>query len=125
VNNPDFVDLSDKWAGFSAPKLAEVTVDGAGRVTIGSEATFDVYVDYKGEPYPSVEVDNIKYLLFDATGAIAEVGQATFVAEGQYLVTLSAETTAKLAAGSSKIEIAAVVIPCSIPSFATFEFVVE
>lgn len=125
VNNPDYVDLSDKWAGFSAPKLSEVSVDGAGRVTIGTEATFDVYVDYAGAPYPTDEVDNVKYLLFDATGAIVEVGQATFVAEGQYLVTLSAETTAKLSAGSSKIEIAAVVIPVSIPSFATFEFVAE
>jgi peptide/nickel transport system substrate-binding protein len=124
-NNPNYVDLADKWAGFSTPKLSEPAIDGAGRVTIGSEATFDVYVDFQGEPYPLAELEGVKFLLFDATGELAEVGQATAVADGQFLVTLSAETTAKLTAGSCKLEVAVVSKMVAIPGFAQFEFVAE
>ncbi len=125
THNPNYIDLADKWAIFSEPMLGEVAVDGAGRVTIGAEATFDVFVTFKGEPYPADQVAEVKYLLFDATGALAEVGPAELVTDGQYLVTLSAETTAALAAGANKIEIAVVLIPVSIPAFGSFEFVTE
>jgi len=123
VQNPDFVDLSDKWARFSAPKVADVEVDGEGRVTIGQEAVFDVYVDYQGEPYPGDEIAEVKYLLFDATGAVADTGVAEFVADGQYTVTLSADTTSKLEAGSNKLQVVVISKLVSTPTFAPFEFV--
>ncbi|MEW5828812.1 MAG: ABC transporter substrate-binding protein [Chloroflexota bacterium] len=125
VRNPDYPDLADKWLAFSAPKLAEAEIDGAGRVTIGAEAAFDVFVSYQGEAYPADEIDNVKYLLFGADGALIEVGEAELVADGQYVVTLSAETTGKLAAGAAKLEVAVVSKVVSVPSFAAFEFVAE
>jgi peptide/nickel transport system substrate-binding protein len=125
LHNPNHVDLADKWSGFADPKLAELTVEGAGLVTSGAEATFDVYVDYGGAPYPSSEVAQIKYILFDATGEIVEVGEGVEAGEGYYTITLSAETTGALSAGSTKMEVIAVVIPVSIPSMTSFEFVVE
>ena len=125
LHNPNHVDLSDKFAGFAEPKLAELTVEGAGLVTSGAEAAFDVYVDFGGAPYPSNEVAQIKYLLFDATGEIVEVGAGVEAGEGYYTITLSSDTTGALSAGSTKMEVIAVVIPVSIPSMTSFEFVVE
>jgi peptide/nickel transport system substrate-binding protein len=125
THNPNYIDLADKWAIFAEPMLAEVAVDGAGRVTIGEEATFDVFVTYKGEPYAGTDISFVKYMVFDAEGTLVLVGEAEFVADGQYLVTISAEDSAALAAGANKLEVAVAPIPVAIPSFGTFEFVTE
>jgi peptide/nickel transport system substrate-binding protein len=122
-HNPDFIDLADKWAGFASPKVADVDVDGEGRVTIGGEAIFDVFVSFEGEAYPLDELDNVKYLLFDATGALVEVGEAEAVADGVFEIVLSGDTTSKLAEGSNKLEAVVVSKLVSIPTFAAFEFV--
>lgn len=124
-NNPDYVDKSDKWAVFSTPKLAEVSLDGPGIVTIGEEVVFDVYITFEGEPYPVDEIGTVKYLLYGADGAIVEVASGEAVEDGYFTVTLSAETTALLTAGSNKLEVVVVAIPVSIPSFSTIEFVTE
>jgi peptide/nickel transport system substrate-binding protein len=125
VHNPNHIDPSDKWSGFGEPKLATVEIDGSARVGIGEEATFDVFVTFGGEAYPADEISSAKYLLYDATGALVEVGDATLAEDGHYTVTLSAETTGALAAGANTLEIAVAPIPASVPSFATFEFVTE
>jgi peptide/nickel transport system substrate-binding protein len=124
-HNPYYIDPSDKWAGFAEPKLAEVSIEGPGIVAIGEEAAFDVFVTFAGEAYPANEISEVKYLLFDAAGEIVEVGNATAVAEGQYLVTLSADTTGMLVAGANKLEVAVLAIPVSVPAFSTLEFVTE
>jgi peptide/nickel transport system substrate-binding protein len=125
IHNPNYPDLADKWALFSSPMLADVAIDGAGRVVIGEEATFDIFVTYEGNPYPADQVSEVKYLLFNAANEIVEVGTADFVADGQYQVTLSAETTGALESGANKLEVVGIVIPVSIPSIADFEFVSE
>ena len=125
IHNPNFSDPADKWAMFSSPMVAELTLDGAGRVTIGEEAVFDVFVDFEGAPYPADQVTEIKYLLFDSNSNLVEVGAAEFVAEGQYQVTLSAATTGLLQAGANKLEVVSIVIPVAIPTIAAFEFVSE
>ncbi len=124
-HNDDYIDLADKWARFSTPKLAEAEIDGAGRVTIGAEATFDVFVSFQGDPYPADEISEVKYLLFGTDGSLVETGQAELVADGQYMVTLSADSTSKLAAGAARLEVAVVSTVVSVPSFASFEFVAE
>jgi len=125
VHNPNYIDLADKWSGFSAPKLADVAIDGPGRIVAGAEAVFDVFVSYLDEPYPSDEVTEVKYLVFNSANEIIEVGQAELAGDGYYTATLSAETTEKLGSGANKLEVAVVVIPVSIPSFGAFEFVSE
>lgn len=122
-NWPEYPDLADRWAGYGDPKIAEVEIDGAGQVTIGEEATFDVFVSFQGDPYPQDEIKTVKVLLYDATGLIVYVGEATAVADGQYSVVLPAEATGELEAGSNKLEVAVVPLPVSIPTFMTFEFV--
>jgi peptide/nickel transport system substrate-binding protein len=119
----DFPDLSDRWARYGEPKVAEVEIDGAGQVAIGAEATFDVFVTFGGEAYPADEIKQVKFLLYDATGAVVTVGEATPVGDGQYSVVIPADVTSTLAAGANKIEVAVVPFPVAIPTFESFEFV--
>ena len=121
--NADYPDMADKWSRFSEPKIATAEVDGSGQVQIGSEATFDAFVSFKGEPYASADISEVKYLLFNANGELVASGAAEANGEGQYLVTLGADVTSKLEAGSNKLEVIVVPSVVSIPSFASFEFV--
>jgi len=123
VNNADFPDLADRWARFAEPKIAEVELDGPGQVSIGSEATFDVFVTFQGEAYPADEIKEVKYLLYDATGEVVLTGTATLVADGQYSVVIPADVTTKLEAGANKVEVAVIPFTVAIPTFQSFEFV--
>jgi peptide/nickel transport system substrate-binding protein len=118
-----YPDNAAKWSRFAGAKIAEVQLDGAGQVQIGSEALFDVFIDYKGEPYANADLSDVKYLLFDAKGSLVATGAAEALEDGHYQVTLSADTTSKLEAGSNKIEVVVVPSVVSVPSFASFEFV--
>ena len=119
----DYPDLSNRWERFGEPKIAEAAIDGPAQVKIGDEATFDVSVTFKGDPYPQSDIKKVLYLLYDATGAVVESGQATAVADGQYQVVLSGGTTSKLAAGADKIEVAVLPIPVLNPTFTSLDFV--
>ena len=120
---PDYPDLADRWAGFGEPKIAEVQIDGAGQVLLGSEAIFDVFVNFKGQPYPKSEIKQVTVLLYNAENEIIYTGQAEAIADGQYQVVLSAAETANFEAGSHKIEVAVVPLPVSIPTFTSIDFV--
>ncbi len=122
-NFTDFVDLANRWSEFSEPKRATTVLDGPGQVKAGDEAVFDVAVSFKDEPYPQADIRQVKYILYDATGAVLDVGDATAVGDGQYQVTLGADVTAKLPTGSARLEVAVVPIPVAIPSFTSFDFV--
>ena len=118
-----YTDPADRWAIFGGAALAEVEIDGAGRLTIGQEATFDVYVSLGEDAYMLSDIQEVKYLLFDATGALVDTGLATAVEDGLFTVTISAEVSAALAEGSNKLEVAVLSKLVSLPSFTAFEFV--
>ena len=122
-NNPDYVDLADRWRNFGEPKFADAALDGPAQVKIGDTATFDINITFKGNPYPQNEIKAVKYLLYDATGAVVASGDATAVADGHYQVVLSADQTSKLTAGSDKIEVAVVPLPVAVPTFTSLDFV--
>lgn len=122
-NNGWYPDPSDRWANFGEPKLPEASLDGPAQVKIGEEAVFDVTVTFQGDPYPQSDIKRVLYLLYDATGAVVETGDATAVADGKYQVVLSADTTAKLAAGADKLEVAVLPIPVLTPTFISLDFV--
>lgn len=119
----DYSEPADKWLRFSAPPIAQVEVDGDDRVTIGSEASFDVFVDFEGQPYSLADIDNVKYLVFDANSELALVGQAEAVEDGLFQVKLSAEDTGKLTEGATRLEVVVVSKRVAVPSFASFQFV--
>jgi peptide/nickel transport system substrate-binding protein len=122
-NNPDFPDLADRWAQFSEPKLADTTLDGPAQVKAGDQAVFDATITFKDKPYPQSDIKGVKYILYDATGAVAATGDATAVEDGHYQVTLTADQTSKLPSGASRIEVAVVPIPVAVPSFTSLDFV--
>jgi peptide/nickel transport system substrate-binding protein len=121
--NPDFPDNANKWDRFSAPAIAEVDIEGPNRVTIGEEAAFDVFVSFEDAPYAVDDIMEVKYLVFDATGTLAEVGVATAVEDGLWEVTLSSELTGKLAAGSNRLEVVVVSKRVALPSSNALQFV--
>jgi peptide/nickel transport system substrate-binding protein len=123
-NYADYPDLADRWDRFATPMIAVVDITApAGSVTIGDAATFDVAVTFEGEPYPSDTITSVKYLLFDATNAIVQTGDAEFVSEGNYTVTLTGADTGALAAGSNKLTLIVVSKAIAIPTFTSVEFV--
>jgi hypothetical protein len=122
--NPNYSDLADRWSSFGEPKIADAVINPpSGPVKIGADASFDVAVTFKGQPYPAAEIKQVKYLLYDATGAVVSVGDATAVADGQYKVTLPAAVTSKLTAGSNKLEVAVISLSVAIPTFTSVQFV--
>jgi hypothetical protein len=78
---------------------------------------------FQDAPYPTADIVEVKYLLFDATGALAEVGAATVVEEGLWEVVLSSDTTGGLAEGSNKLEIIVISGRVALPSVDAIEFV--
>ncbi len=123
THNPNHPDPADRFANFTAPALADIEIDGDGRVTIGDEATFDVYLDAFGEPYAVNDIASVTYLLFDATGEMVESGEATAVEDGLWEVTLSSDTTSGLEEGSNRLEIVVASKLVALPRVAGFEFV--
>jgi peptide/nickel transport system substrate-binding protein len=121
--NPNHPDSADKWARFAAAPIAEVEVDGPTRVTIGSEAVFDVFVDFEGEPYAIDDIQEVKFLVIDAEGEIAHVGEAEAVADGEWQITLTPEITGLLGAGSNRLEAIVVSRRVAMPSFDSILFV--
>ena len=121
----DYADMADKWSRFSEPMIADVEVDGAGQVAIGSEAVFDAYVTFKEEPYANSNISEVNYLLFNAKGELVASGDATALEDGHFQATLGSDVTSKLESGSNKIEFVVVPSVVSIPSFASFEFVTQ
>jgi len=123
VQNPDFVDLADKWAQFGDPKVAEVDLEGEGSVVLGTEFSFDVFVTFEGEAYPADEIKEVKGLLYDATGQIVEILVGELVEEGHYVITVSADVSAAMEAGASELEAVVVPYTVAIPTFTALEFV--
>ena len=122
-NFADFPDLANRWSQFSEPKRATTVLDGPGQVKSGEEAVFDVSITFNDQPYLQADIAQVKYILYDATGAVVSVGDATAVADGQYQVTLTADETSKLPTGSARLEVAVAPIPVAIPSFTSLDFV--
>jgi peptide/nickel transport system substrate-binding protein len=121
--NPDYPDSADKWERFAAAALAEVEVDGPARVSIGAEATYDVFVTFEGEPYPVADIDEVRFLVFDAAGELVHVGEAKAVADGHWQAVVGADVSGKLAAGSNRLEVVVISKRVALPSFDSTLFV--
>ena len=106
--NPNYPDLATKWDRFATAPIPEVMVDGPGSVGIGKEATYDIFVDFQGEPYAIEDIMMVKYLVFDATGELAHVAEAVAVEDGHWQAVLSADVTGALKAGANQL--AAIVV---------------
>jgi len=118
-----FPDLSTKWVRFEEPRIASVAVSGPSTVRTGQEATFDVRITFKGQPYPAQDIEEVKYLLFDAKRNLIANAAAERAGE-RWKIVLSPAVTQRLGAGSSQLEVIVVSRAVSIPSFATVRFTI-
>ena len=122
----DYPYPADRWSGFGVPPIPVIEVTGPASVKVGAaDAAFDVSVTFDGAPYASKDIPGVKYLVFDATGALAGKGDAVLAEEGKYTITLPAELTGKLTAGSSKLEVVVTSNLVAIPGILDYEFVVQ
>jgi peptide/nickel transport system substrate-binding protein len=120
-----YPDLATKWDRFATAPIPEVLVEGPESVGIGSEAVFDIYVDLLGEPYPSGDLSITKFLVFDATGELAYVGEAELVEEGYYTATIGADVTGALPAGSNQLAAIIVSSRALVPVRDSVQFVTQ
>lgn len=116
-----FPDASSKWVGFDEPRVVSAAVSGPSTVRVGTESVFDVRVTFRGRPYPAQDIQEVKYLLFDARGELVASGQAQASGEG-WRVVLSPQVTGQLAPGSNRLEVIVVSRVVSIPTFANVTF---
>lgn len=119
----DYPFPANRWDRFATPRIPEVDVVGPVRVTIGQPATFDIAVSFEGKPYATADISQIKFLVFDATNNLAHVGQATAEKDGAWKVTLPADVTKKLAAGSNVLEAVVVSKLVALPVSQSVQFV--
>jgi peptide/nickel transport system substrate-binding protein len=92
-------------------------------VKVGSSLEFQVQVTFQGKPYPTQDIEFVRYLLFDARSELVELGNAESVREGVWRVALNAKQTARLALGSNRLEVAVTSRVVALPSFRSFRFV--
>ena len=119
----NYSEPADKWAIFDEPRIAEVDVTGGNRVRAGSEIRFEVEVTFKGEPYPLELIQEVKYIVLDATGSVAYSGYAEGIADGLFEIVLTAEDTAQLPIGSNTLETIVLPTPVAAASFGSHTFV--
>ncbi len=123
-NNPDCVDLADRWSNFGLPKIAVAELEGPAQVKIGDEATVDIFISTEaGEPYLQADLSEVKFIVFNANQEIAFSGVAEFVEEGYYKAVLPASETIQLTAGSTRVLVVVVPFVVNLPAFESIEFV--
>ncbi|MCJ7583351.1 MAG: ABC transporter substrate-binding protein [Anaerolineales bacterium] len=126
-NNPDFPDLADRWSKFGVAPMGEAALDGPAQVKIGEETVFTVALTNRntGDAYPTADVKEMKFLLYNDKGETVYVGAGVATAdEGVFTLTIPADVSATLVAGTGSIEAAAVLIPVAIPAFTSLDYVV-
>jgi len=118
-----FTDPAEKWVRFVEPRIAEVELSGPRMIKIGSAAEFRVEVSFQGKPYPARDVDFVRFLVFNARGQLVDLANAEQAGEGVWKAKLTAKQSARLQAGSNRIEAVVVSRLVAMPSFKTFWFV--
>jgi len=118
----DYRHSMGKFLALSPPRLADVEVVGPDAISIGEEATFDVAILEDGEAYPAADIAEIKYLVLDAAGELAFSGAGVVTGDGAATIALTAADTARLVAGSSRIEVHVVLHSVAKLSFGSASF---
>jgi len=106
---------------FGEPRLASVSVTGPRQVTAGSEAAFEIRVTEADKPYPPQDLQEVKYLLFNARNELVAQGRAQLAGQ-VWRVLLGREVTSRLTPGSNRLEAVVVSKVVSVPSFASLTF---
>ncbi len=120
----DYPYRADRWDIFDEPMIPDISVEDPGTVGVGEAVEIGVDVTFEGEPYPSEEVLSTDFLLFDTHENLVVTGELEEVAEGEWVVRLSEDDTAKLSTGPTRLEVIFSPLSIASPSIETVEFVV-
>jgi peptide/nickel transport system substrate-binding protein len=117
-------DIGPYASAFAEPEIATASVDGPTQVKAGEAASFTVSVTFQDQPYPSKDIEQVGYTVFDASGNAVATGQATMTQEGEYTIDLGADATGKFTAGPASLNVAVASKTVSLPTFVNYQFVV-
>jgi peptide/nickel transport system substrate-binding protein len=118
----DFPDRADKWLQFTSPPIPELDLDGPMLVPQDQAVKFGLRITFEDEPYPVVDLESVKYLLFDGDGRLARRGEAEPAGDGRWTIELPADEVAGLGAGANSLEVAVISRRVALPTFATHGF---
>lgn len=116
-----FPDPAARWIAFDEPRIPAVTGSGPAAVKLGGEARFDVRITFKGRPYAPSDIAEVKFLTFNAKGALAATGNAV-ADDGVWKIVLPPQVTRTLVPGSNRLEIIVVARVVNKPSFSAITF---
>ncbi len=120
-----YPDPATKWDRFATAPVPKVLVDGPDQVTIGQEATYDIFVTFQDEPYAVDDIGMVKYLVFDAIGELAYVGEGEVIEDGHWRATLGTDLTGGLDAGSNQFAAIVVSKRALVPVTEAMQFVTQ
>jgi peptide/nickel transport system substrate-binding protein len=118
-----YPDLADRWSMYSAPKIAEVEIEAPGQVMGGEEAEFNIYVTFNGKPYEMSDIQEVKFLVYDAENNVVLISTAEAVEDGHYMIKFTGDVTQKFGDGATKLEVAVISLAVAQPTFEAIEFI--
>lgn len=135
----EFPDPADKWLRFTRPLVPELTLDGplvvevemdtlqesalaAGGAEGQETAEFRLEVTFEGDPYPTEDIQQVEYLLFDGRGELRGRGAADAASSGEWRILLSMDALAALGTGANSLELAVTSTRVALPAFASHVF---
>ena len=118
----DFPDPADKWLRFSEPRIPELDLDGPLVVEHGEPVDLTLAVTFGGAPYPTGEIEAVRFLLFDGDDAVALQGEAEPMDDGHWRIHLPAATLEALGTGANSLEVVVTTVNVALPAFATHAF---
>ncbi len=89
-HNPEYPDRADRWDIFAKPKIAAAEIDGPSQVKLAKRQPL-MYVTFENEPYASMDIKQVKYLLYNAANELVVIGEAKLIEEGRHVVELTGE----------------------------------
>ncbi|MGC8935193.1 MAG: ABC transporter substrate-binding protein [Thermoproteota archaeon] len=120
----DYPYKADKFAFLATPPVPEVATSVPSQVVPGLQTRINVTLSYKGQPYPSNKVQFVKYIVTDPLGNTVAKGDASFVSEGKYAITLDPQITGAFTPGTYSVLVIATSTEVAIPATLTTPFTV-
>jgi len=119
----DYNHPADRWDIFDDPIIPEISLSGPGSIFAGSEAEFEVAVEFAGEAFAADNIVDTSYLLFDHEDNLVAEGELKEVETGYWQAELSSAETSRLSTGPSRLEVIVSPLTIASPSIETIEFV--
>ncbi len=119
-----YPDPINRWENFSDVPIAAVNITGPVSMTIGAAATFSVTVTFAGEPYAVEDIADVWAMVYDEQNTLVYITTAAALEAGLWQVTLDADVTNVMAAGSYRLDVVVASERVVIPSDASYDFTV-